>query len=157
MATSSVTAAQQFKAALMDAMVTLVTGQEVLVSFGHPGDEVGNWDDQVSFADIEVTQEFGPMGTNRSRDETLRQTVWVSSFREGGTDQERVAAARAYELLGLLERYVRFTDTTLGGVVRQCFLTSHTSQGFTDPGMTLAGREVDIEAVFTAEVRITGP
>jgi hypothetical protein len=157
MATSSVTAAQAFKAALADQMTALVAGQDVLVTFGHPGDELGNWDDVVSFADTGAEQVSGPMGTNRSREETLRQTVWVSIFRPGGADQERVASDRAYELLGLLEHHVRFTDTTLGGVVRQCFLTGHTSTGQTDPGELASGRLIEIEATFTAQVRVTGP
>lgn len=157
MPSSSVTAAAGLKAALTDAMTDLVAAQEVLVTFGHPGASMGNWRDLVSFADVVSEQMPGPMGTNRSRNETLRQTVWVSVFRPGEADQERVASDRAYELLGLLERYVRVTDTTLGGVALWCFLTSHTSTGQTDPAELASGRLIEIEAVFTAQVRITGP
>jgi hypothetical protein len=157
MATSSVTAAQQYKAALVDAMIALVAGQDVLVTFGHPGVDVANWRDIVSFADTVSQQSVATMGTNRSREETLTQKVWVSCERPGDQDQERVASDAAYALLGLLEHYVRQTDTTLGGVVRQCFLTSHTATGETDPKFLNYGRLIEIEAEFTAQVRVTGP
>ncbi|HUX70577.1 MAG TPA: hypothetical protein VMV41_08725 [Cellulomonadaceae bacterium] len=157
MATSSVTAAQAYKAALVDAMTALVADQEVLVTFGHPGREVANWHDIVSFADTSSAQQVATMGTNRSREETLTQKVWISCERAGDQDQERVASDAAYALLGLLEHHVRVTDTTLGGVVRQCFLTSHTATGETDPKFLDYGRLIEIEAEFTALVRVTGP
>ena len=158
MATSSVTAAQAYKAALVDAMTALVAGAEVLVTFGHPGVDVVNWKDVVSFADTTSAQATATMSaSNRSREETLTQKVWVSCERGGEQDQERVASDAAYALLGLLERHVRVTDTTLGGVVRDCFLTSHTSSGETDPAFLAHGRLIEIEAEFTAHVRVTGP
>jgi hypothetical protein len=157
MATSSVTAAQDFKVALTDAMTALVAGQDVLVSFGHPGPDLANWDDVVGFAETTSEQTVATMGTTRAREETLHQTVYASAFRPGGPDQERVASARAYELLGLLEHHVRAVDTTLGGVVRQCFLTAHTCTGETDPTVLATGRLIEINATFTAQVRVTGP
>lgn len=157
MAASSVSAASNFKKALLAAMRSLVDDGEVLVTFGHPGQDFQNWDDVVSFADTDVSQDVATMGTNRSREETLTQTVWVSCFRAGGVDQEVVASDRAYELLGLLEHHVRVTDTTLGGVVRECFLTAHRAEGATSPALLARGRTIEVEATFTAKVRVTGP
>lgn len=158
MPTSSVTTAQTFKSNFYTAAVALLADQEVLVSFGHPGMEEQNWDDLVGFADLEVAQDVATMGTNRSREETLRLTVWISVHRDGeGPTLEQVTSDRAYALLGVLEHHVRQTDTTLGGAVRECFLTAHTSTGQTDPDLLTAGRTIEIEATFTARARVTGP
>lgn len=156
---SSVTLAQAFKAAFVAAAQTLVASRdpEVLVSFGHPGQAMGNFDDLVAFTTISVDQEPATLGTNRSRSETLTQTVQISCYRAGGPDREQVASDGAYELLGLLEHHVRVTDTTLGGLVLWCFLTSHTSTGETDPDLLASGRTIDIDATFTAKARVTGP
>jgi len=138
--------------------VALFAGQEVLVSFGHPGAVVQHWDALVGFSDVTVEQDVATMSTNRSREETLRLTVWVSVHADGeGPDLEQTTSNRAYALLGVLEHHVRQTDTTLGGAVRQCFLTAHTSTGETDPDLLTAGRTIEIQATFTAQARITGP
>ena len=158
MGTSSVTAAQDFKDAFYQAAVGLFADKprEVLVSYGHPGAKILNYPVTVGFADLEAGQDAATLGTNRSREETLTLTVWIVSFKAGHTD-DRAAAARAYEVLGVLEKHVRVTDTTLGGVVRQCFLTTHRSTGETDPNLLASGRTIDLEATFTAQCRITGP
>lgn len=157
MATSSTTAAQRYKKAMVEAMQSLVDAGEVLVTFGHPGRDFMNWDDAVGFAGTSSTQDVATMGTNRSREEVLEQKVWISCFRKGGSDQEVVASDAAYALLGLLEHHVRAVDTTLGGVVRECFLTSHSADGETRADLLAAGRTIEIEATFTARVRVTGP
>ena len=156
---SSATAAQAFKAALVAAMQTLVVDRDpqVLVSFGHPGQDMANWADLVAFTDTDSEQETATMGTNRSRNETLTQTVQISCYRPGGADQESVASAAAYGLLELLEHHVRVTDTTLGSLVLWCFLTSHRCTGETAPDLLMDGRTIDIEATLTARARVTGP
>ncbi len=157
MGVSSATAAQAFKAAMVSAMQGLVAGAdpEVLVTFGHPGARVKNYQDAVGFTTVDVTQAVATLGTNRAREETIDLTVQVSCWRTDTPDDETASAA-AYALLGQLERHVRVTDTTLGGVVRHCFLVSHFSEGETNPDLLLAGRTIEIQAVFRAAVRITG-
>lgn len=153
---SSVTAAQSFKAAMVAAMQTLTAGTDVLVTFGSPGQQVLNFDDSVSFEDLASEQSPATMSTNRSREETLTLLVVVESFRAGGPEAEPIASGAAYSLLALLERQVRMTDTTVGGTVRDCFLTAHRSQGFTSPAEMAQGRTCVVEATFTAHVRVTG-
>ena len=155
MAISSVTAAQGFKLAAFNAMQTLTAADpNVLVTFGTPGQEALTVEDWVSFEDVEVEQSPATMGTNRSREENLTLTVVIETYR-AGEDAQIASSDAAYALLGLLERHVRQTDTTLGGAVRQCFLARHRSQGFTAPIDMQAGRSTVIEATFTAAVRIT--
>lgn len=156
MGTSSATAAQAFKAALVSALVSLNAGSDVLVSFGYPGAQVKNHLDAVAVTRVEVDQDPATFGTNRGREEVLTATVIVSSWRPGGPEAESVASDAAYALLEALERHVRVTDTTLGGVVRHCFLASHSSDGETDPASLVNGRTIEIEARFVAHVRITG-
>lgn len=154
--TSSAAAAIAFKKALRTAMVGLVAADDtVLVTFGHPGQQIFSYDDLVMLEDLTAEQEPATVSTNRTREDTLTQVVAIESFRAGGPEAEETSAAAAYALLALLEGYVRATDTTLGGVVRHCFLTSHRSQGFTPPGDQDQGRITVLEATFTAKARIT--
>ena len=156
---SSMTAAQAFKVAMVEAMRELtVEDDQVLVTFGYAGQDGLNYLDLVSFEDVTSEQDPATLGTSRGREEILTLQVVIECFRPGEADQEQVASDAAYELLGRLERHVRVTDTTVGGTVRQCFLTSHRSSGETDPAALAAlhGRLIAVEAVFTARVRITG-
>jgi len=148
------TAALTFKNAMVAAAQTIwPTGDAVRVSFGHPGATTA--DDIIAFMDVSSVQEPAALGARRQRQETLELTVVVSCYRAGGAEQEKIASDRAYSLLGLLTQQVRVTDTTVGGTVLFCFLTSHQSDGATDPDMISVGRLIEISAVFTAEARIT--
>lgn len=142
-----------FKAAFFNAATSLWAAEDVQVCYGHPG--VNMADDLVVFGGLDTQQEPATMGAGRSREEILTLEVVVSVYRGGGAEQEQVTAARAYELLGELETYVRVTDTTLGGAVRHCFLVSYTSEGVTDLDVLSSGRETDITAQFAARARIT--
>lgn len=158
MGISATTAAPAFKAAMVEAMRDLVVEDNVLVTFGAPGQDALNFNDVVSFEDVTSEQEPATIGPNRPREEVLTLQVVFESFRPGGQDMEQVASDAAYELLGRLERHVRVTDTTVGGTVRQCFLTTHRSSGMTEPEdlKALDGRLIQVEATFVALVRITG-
>lgn len=146
-------AAAAFKDAMVTAATTAVNDPTVLVCYGHPG--IQQPDDIVSVGRVTSTQEPGPMSnTNRSRTNTLTVDLTISIFRRGGADQEQVAGDRAYSLLSAVEEYVRVTDTTVGGTVMWCFLTSHTSDGATDPTLLTQGRCIEITATFTAYTRI---
>lgn len=154
--TTTFTAAPTFKAALVAAIASVVDTTAVLVTYGHPGQQVAVWDDIVSVAGVTSEQEVAGMGTLRPREETLTATVMISCLRRGGPEQEQVAADAAYALLGAIERQVRVTDTTVGGTVRDCFLTGHESSGETDDTQLATGRVIEIQATFTAHARITG-
>jgi hypothetical protein len=121
----SVSKAPAFKAALFTA-ITAVMPSGVRVTYGHPG-AIGD-DDIVAVRDVSFSQEVSTMSAQRSREETITCQVQFSCWR-GGTDQQTVTE-RAYYLLGLLEQYVQDPGTvssvqiTLGGVVRDCRVTS---------------------------------
>lgn len=157
MATSTATAAQAFKAALVTEITTAVNDADVLVSFGHPGAGALNLhNDVVWVGRVESAQAPATYGTARSREETLTVTVAISCWRPGGPEMEPVASDAAYALLEAVERRVRVTDTTVGGTVRHCFMTGHVSDGETDPAVLAKGRLIEIAATFEAAVRITG-
>lgn len=151
--TQTVSAAPAFKNALVTLIRTAINDSTVLVTYGHPGLEVA--DDMVGVQKITSQQVIANMGARRSREETLTAEVIVSCYRGGGPEVEQVAGDRAYQLLGLIEQYVRVTDTTVGGTVRDCFLISHDSQGATDPALIAEGRVIEITATFEAHARIT--
>lgn len=155
---SSTTAAHAFKAAFFEGVTNLMQAddetQYVQVTFGTPVDL--NPDDIVGIMDITSEQNVATLG-NRSREELLTLTVEISCFRGGAYPTlEREVSDRAYYILGLIERWVRVTDTTVGGTVRHCFLSGHESAGRTDPDNLEKGRVIEITATFLAAARITG-
>src|SRR5690349_410428 len=113
--TSAFTAAADFRQGLYEAAVTAIDDSDVSIVTGAPSD-VFAWDLVAVGREVTSDQDFGPMGTARTRNEQLTCDVTVSVLRPGGQEQESVAATRAYELLGAVELYARKTDTTLGGV-----------------------------------------
>lgn len=146
--------APSFKDAFYQVAKNMFALTAVQVTFGHPG--IMQADDMIAFMDMTSEQHFATMSASRrSREETLTLKVMVSSFRNGNADNDQAPSDAAYGLMSQLEEYVRITDTTLGGAVRECFLTSHTSTGYTDPQSLAQGRTVDIEATFTAKARVT--
>jgi len=126
--------------------------EHAYVVFGQPTTYVP--DDIVAFGRLTAGQDAATMGTNRSREETLTLDVTVSCFRGGDEEAEIATAERAYELLRRIEHHVRMTDTTLGGVVRECVLTSHESEGATPEDLIEEGRVTEVIATFTARARI---
>lgn len=150
-------AAKDFKNAIVAACQSLFD-EPVVVSFGMPG----SWqpEDIVMVGRVTSTQEFATMSTNRSREETLTVDVSVMCARGGGPEVEQTCSDQAYSLLGQLEEYCRDTNPTLAGLVegfsvRYCVLTSHESNGATDPDLLSEGRLIEVDATFTAKYRIS--
>lgn len=149
----SSTAVADFKnAAYARGVLLWPTSSGVQVTFGHPGTTQLN--DIVAFMDVSGSQEPATYGTQRSREEELELTVMYSIFRAGGAEMEKVAFDRAIELQEDFETYVRVTDTTLGGVVRYCFLTGIRVASSTDEQSLALGRTVEIEATYSAVARV---
>lgn len=150
------TAADEFKMAFYEATKELMAAdpdtQEVMVSYGAPGSL--DPEDVVAFLGVTSEQQAASIG-QRSRDEDLTMEVAISCFRGGLEDQELVCGQRAYQLLRMITRYVRKTDTTVGGTVLWCFLQGHESSGQTDPQLIQQGRVIEITARFLARARIT--
>lgn len=126
--------------------------EHVYVVFGQPANYVP--DDIVAFGRLTAGQDPATLSTNRSREETLTLEVTVSCFLGGNEEAEIATAERAYDLLRRLEHHVRMDDTTLGGVVRTCALTSHESEGATPEDLIAEGRVTEVVATFTAHARI---
>ncbi len=135
-----------------DTVTALFADQpDVDVCLGHPGVAVA--DDIVSITDSQATQEPGPNGPRRIRDEQIEQQLIISIWRDGGREQERVTHDRALEVLALIENHFRKTDTELGGLVLWCFLTNVLLEG-TPPELTGKGRLTQLTVTFTAQARI---
>lgn len=146
-----------FKDAMYAACLTLYADSgatPVAVSYGLPS-VVPDEGDVIILNAVRSTQQFATMATNRTREEILELDVQINSRVGGGQESEQTAGARAYALLGILENYVRTTNSTLGGLVRWCYLTSHSSTGMTDPVNVPAGRWITVDATFTAPARIS--
>lgn len=142
-----------FYLAVKELMADGYDTEHVYVVFGQPA--TYQPEDIVSFGRLSVGQAAATLSTNRSREETITVEVTVSCFLGGDEDAEIATAERAYELLRRIEHHVRMTDTTLGGVVRECVLTSHESEGATPEELTEQGRVTEVVATFTAKARIT--
>lgn len=151
----SSTDAREFRKAIFDVCKTLYAGDTdpyTRVVRGLPA--FADAQDNVCVGVVTSNQELITLGTQRSREETLTCEVTFYSFRFGGDEMEEVVEARAWEMLDELAQYVRVTDTTLGGVVRQCFLTDVASDQATDPDVLAKGRMHVLSATFTAENRV---
>jgi len=149
------TQAREFRAAVFNRCVSLYSGDTdpyTLVVRGLPA--FATADDNVCVGAVTANQEAVTFGTQRSREESLTCQIDFYSFRGGGVAMEEVVEARAYEMLDELAQYVRVTDTTLGGVVRQCFLTDIAADAATDPDVLAKGRMHVITATLSAEVRV---
>lgn len=146
-----------FKKAFYTAVKELMAGgydtEHVYVVYGQPATYTP--EDIVSFGRLSSGQQAATLSTNRSREETITVEVTVSCFLGGDEDAEIATAERAYDLLRRIEHYVRMTDTTVGGTVRQCFLTSHESEGATPEDLIEQGRVTEVIATFTAHARIS--
>lgn len=158
--TSPSTLSFVLKKAMYDAAKdTIYDGQEsTRVSFGNPGPVNAN--DNIYFGGYSFTQEPGTLSRElRSREETINVDITFQSFRGGGGDEADIAAGtRANELLTLFEYYARQTNTTFGGLVRQCFLVRGEVDGWAvvnDAGIIL-GRTAILNATLVADCEVRG-
>lgn len=127
--------------------------KDVQVIFGAPISVHDN--DFIAFLDLDTDQDPASFGSNRSRDEVLELDLLFSCFRPGGQDAELEAHNRIYELVGLVERWARMTNTTISSSVRECFLVRTRSNGFTPKEMARKGRNLQLVATFQAKARIS--
>lgn len=159
--TRAFTAIASLKAAMYSAAQTAFAAElsapepTLGVLYGLPSSENGP-SDVVGIVAVRTTQEPATFGTNRSREEELEVDVYVGVYRGGrGSELEQAAQERAVDLLGVLEQYIRKDAPTLGGVVRECFLTKVELDGRTPAEVEYLGVLAELEATFTAKVRIT--
>jgi hypothetical protein len=153
--TAVATVAASFKGKVFDVATALwaTSNPEMLVTYGRPGVNVP--DDVCMILGVESSQEPGAIGPQRQREETLTIDVQWWIFRAGEEDAEREATEYLYARMGELEQYFRVTDTTLDGLVRDCFLSSHqfdTTEA--DSRVSGRGRLAVANAQFVAHVRI---
>jgi hypothetical protein len=139
----------KLEAAARIAHLAAADPRSITYSWGEPD----SWsDDIVMFMRTTSVQEPATYGTPRTRNETLTCDIHFMVFRTAQRDAED----RAYELLALLERYVRVTDTHLDSSVLWCFMTEHEAEGFALNDSPSGRRGIEIRATFTAYVRISG-
>lgn len=151
---STASAALAVSDALRAVTVSTINDAAVLVCEGSPGNAFP--DDCVSFQQITTQQDPATLGTRRSRNENLTIKVIFSIYRKGAGATEATVKQRAWSLLGGVETYLRRTDPTLGGVCEWCFLTSVDADSSLDPMEIAEGRLYELNATFSAFVRITG-
>lgn len=113
----------------------------------------------VSIGAVTVTQEPATLGTTRGREETLSCEVKIAVFMGGMDDVSETVEQRAFELMGMLEGAVHYEanqvdGTTLGGLVRWCFLTEIQQDTIPAEQGTTSGRESVIVGTFEAKVRV---
>jgi hypothetical protein len=113
----------------------------------------------VSIGEVSIAQEPAALGTTRQREETLTCDVTISVFLGGMDDVEPTVNQRAWDLMALLEEQVHYVrenqdGTTLGGLVRECFLTQVAQDSQAAQVSTTTGREAVIVGTFTAKARI---
>lgn len=151
---SLVSALGGFKAGMVAAATAIYDPGVTHVVSGEPSEDV--LAELVSIGTVTIGQTAATLGTNRGREETLTCEVMLSVFDGGGDDEQTVADQRCGVLLTQLEQQVHYTDTTLNGAVRECFLTSASlDSGPGAMGDNSRGRLAVINAVFTAKARIT--
>lgn len=154
--TSPVLAGLAFKQALFERIETLMAEGEdtkdVLVCPGAPGTFLP--DEIIAVTQMEAQFDFATLGTNRSREVTMTVDVVFSCLFQGDGSMELPAQTRAMDLISRIEESVRLNDSTLGGVVRHCLLTSVQTDGVTPEEYLQAGRGVDVTATFTARHRV---
>ncbi len=150
------TAMARLKAAMYTtAQTVFASSPEVGVMYGLPASQ-GSENDIVGIVAVRSDQEPATFGNNRSREETLEIDVYVGVWMGGrGSSEEQAAQEHAIDLLGELEQHIRETDPTLAGVVRHCFLTRIELDGRTPAEVEHLGVLAELEATFTAQVRIT--
>lgn len=147
------------RTALYAACQTLFAADDVLVSYGDPG----NYQPDVLVA---VMQSRGGitspvMTPRRPREKALETDVQISVYQAGGEEAQIAADTRAWALADQLEAFFQ-TDPNekLGGACRWCFVTNvqhDPSIAWEDAGDGLppvpAGRVADIVCTTTAFVR----
>lgn len=143
------------KKALFDLATELYADEhpEFLQSWGEVvrrPDEYAQWMDGFS------RQESAALSPNRPRDETVTVAVEMFCLRRGEVDAAREAEEYIFDRLGELERHVRYTDPTLGGVALSCFLESVSNDTADLAAIQASGRLAALRAEFTARIRITG-
>lgn len=150
------TAAHEVKNRLfLAAQDVFVSDDSLAISYGWPQNDRDR-PDAMAFMEIRTQQEPATLGTNRSRDEYIWVTVLVESFRAGEANDDQVPTAVAIDYVRRLERHIRMSDPTLGGLAHWCMLDQLQSAAATDPDFVAAGRLVVVDCEFKARVRITG-
>lgn len=114
---SSGEAAQAAKTGLLTAIDTALGDLQVDRGLGFRWPAQHN--DAVAVTSVQLEPEDPGAMTNRGRDVTIHIGVVVSAFVPGWDEgAEKQASDRAYEVLGIIDRYLRTGDNiTLGGTV----------------------------------------
>jgi hypothetical protein len=159
---SQVTAAWAFKYAFYQEALALQEAGELAagtyICLGDPSSY--DMPNLIQFGAVRTTQAPANMSAaNRPREETLELSITIEAFQGGMDDAEIAVQNTAYGILQALEKQTHYiqggTDgSILGGVVRQCFLTTveeDTAQVQQDQSQ---GRLAQLVATFEGKARI---
>jgi hypothetical protein len=95
------------------------------------------------------------IGPRRTQTETITLHASVGSWRPGSDEATELAAFhRAFDLLKLVQNWIRKNDITLGGTVLWCLPGSSQSAGETSSNESGDGRITEIAATFVCKHRI---
>lgn len=143
------------KSAMYSVAKSLYTDPTTYVVSGLPSST--SYPEIVSIGDVRVEELPATLTAgSREREELITVTVEITVAGGGLDDRQDALDQRAWALLGLLERYARITDTTFGGIVRECFMTEVDQTGVPVSIGTAQGREAVLRATFTAKGRVSG-
>lgn len=104
----------------------------------------------------DTEQSPATISSNRSREEVIRVEAEFFCLKPGDVDTARDAEDYIFDRLGEIERYLRYTDPTLGGVARHCFLSRTVADTRVVREPNLIGHMAGVLVVFEGVVRITG-
>jgi hypothetical protein len=146
-----------FKGALYDALATLwaATDPDVHLTYGPAG--TYNPAEVVELLDVVDTEAEGPNGAPRRRNHVLELTGVVTVYLGGGEEVARLAAERAFDLVGDVHTYLQDSGviaTVQGNLGGQVLWARVTRTALTEDDESLAdGRTVAVEFTVTALAR----
>lgn len=146
-----------FKGALFDALTTLwaSTDPDVHLTYGPTG--TYNPAEVVELLDFTDEEGEGPQGAPRRRNHVLELTGVVTVFLGGGEEVARLAAERAFELVGDVHDYLQDSGvvaTVQGNLGGQVLWARVTRTALTEDDENLGdGRTVAVEFTVTALAR----
>lgn len=110
------------------------------------------WSDSISVTSVRAIPDEGSVSPQRRRELTVQVDLNVLVFRV--TDDEQVTHARAFELLGVVDEWVR-EHITLDGTALWCHMGEVASDGATVAEDAGEGRVTEIAATFEARVVVS--
>ena len=137
---------------LHTATAALFNGADELVSFGFP--DANFPDNTIAWTDVRAEVDTATLTPQRTRNERVELDFIISCAQGGAAVAEITVSDRAFAYFRQIERLIRITDPTCGGVAEWAFVTRYQSSGLDNPDAIANGRIVEINGTISAQVRI---